>query len=328
VIVLAQNIRYDVVLSRIIKIAIPFAVWNMIAGIRFFAIGAPIGPPELSYAPWQGDSVLLLAYVLAFARTIGGGKAAKLPLIILALGVLAPLHKPTMATFLGANIIMLYLAARSRLKVGTVRTGKIILVLSLLLIAGIGFGKYLFGLSEGAAGKYLRRRILKRAGATTRDITGARLEMWEECADLWKTNPIMGKGLGHKLHGTHRGIPFPLPIHNIVVQTLMQTGLIGLIIVAIAAITWFWRSIKTLAWETVPTRVWPRLGLVTYIFTILLATLYGESLAVRCISFTFWIAVAMETAAHSQLIHWSLQEQLEYAPTQIMEDTFFEQEAF
>jgi hypothetical protein len=45
-------------------------------------------------------------------------------------------------------------------------------------------------------------------------------------------------------------------------------------------------------------------------------------------AFVFWIVVGLETAAHSQLIHWSSQGQLEYGPATIMTDTFLEQETF
>lgn len=327
VVIIAQNIRYDVVLSRIIKISIPFAILNVISGILFFARGALTPETSILVAIWKGEALLLLAYVLVFARSIGGGKAAKLPLIILTLGILAPLHKPTIVTFFAANVILVYLAVRSRLKAGSVRMGNVILVLSLLLIVGAGFGNVLFGLGEGAAGRWLGKRVLKRYGATTRELTGGRLDMWKECLDRWKTNPVIGRGLGEKLYGQREGLPWPLPIHNLVVQTLMQTGLIGLAIAAVAAVSWLRRSIKTLAWETETVRVWTRLGLVTYICAILFATLYGESLAIRCIAFTFWIVVGMETAAHSQTMHWSLQDQLEYEPTTIMTDTLLEKEA-
>ncbi len=310
VVVLAQNIRYDVVLSRIIKIAIPFAIWNFISGILFFAGGAYIKGRSIFTITWVGEYILLLAYVLAFARSIGEGKGAKLPLIILAVGILSPLHKPVLVTFLIANIVLMYLAMRNGLKVGSVRVGKTILVLFLLLIVVAGFGKYIFSLGEGSAERFLRYRFLKEG--STLGYSGGRIDMWRECLGWWTESPVTGKGLGKKLHGTREGLPYALPIHNLPIQTLMQTGVVGLIIAMVAAISWLWRSITTLPLETLPVRVWTRLALVTYVCAMLITTLYGETLSVRPLAFTFWIVLAMETAAHSQLIHYFSPQQSDY----------------
>jgi hypothetical protein len=112
------------------------------------------------------------------------------------------------------------------------------------------------------------------------------------------------------------------------VQTLAQTGLVGFCLVFVAALSWLRRCISTLRYEATAERAWVRLALLTFSCTLLTTTLYGDTLAIRSLAFVFWIVVGLETAAHSQLIHWSLQGQLEYGSTTIMTDTFSEQEAF
>jgi O-antigen ligase len=162
----------------------------------------------------------------------------------------------------------------------------------------------IFGLGNQAASQYLIERILKGGGAG-KDLSGGRLQMWADCLRIWTENPVMGTGLGSRLYGVdENGIPFALPIHNLWIQSLMETGLIGFTILILTVGCWLRRSIKTLTWETSSERLWPRLVIITWVATILFTTLYGEALAVMPLTFIFWMMLAFECAAHSQMIQW------------------------
>lgn len=304
VVVLAQSIRYEVILSRFIVISLPFAVLNIFYGINFFAGGAIISKDSLFGASWYGTFILILAYLAAFARTIAGQKNARITLIILFCGILAPLHKPVIATFAFSNILLLFLAFRVRKSGGNIRIGKIFIVIIILLIVGMIGGSIIFGLGNEAASRYLVDRILK-GGEGGKDLSGGRLGMWADCLKIWTEHPVFGTGLGRRLYGTDEsGIPFALPIHNLLIQILMETGLIGFLILILTVGGWLNRSFKTLTWETRSDRLWPRLVIITWVATMLFSALFGEPLTVMPIAFIFWMMLAFECASHSQMIQW------------------------
>ncbi|HDY75193.1 MAG TPA: hypothetical protein ENH49_01580 [Candidatus Marinimicrobia bacterium] len=304
VVVLAQSIRYEVILSRFIVISLPLAVLNVFYAVNFFAGGAIISKDSLFGASWYGTFILILAYLAAFARTIAGQKNARIALIILFCGIMAPLHKPVMATFAFANFLLLFLAFRVRKSGGDIRIGKTFIVIIILLIVGMIGGSIIFGLGNNAASQYLVDRILKGGGGG-KDLSGGRLGMWVHCLKMWTKNPILGRGLGIRLYGVGEdGIPFALPIHNLLIQILMETGLIGFLTLILAVGGWLRRSFKTLTWETRSDRLWPRLVIITWVATMLFSTLFGEPLTVMPIAFIFWMMLAFECASHSQMIQW------------------------
>ena len=204
-------------------------------------------------------------------------------------------------------MIILFLAGRSGRTLGSLRKGKTVLVL-LLLIAACGiFGKIILGVGQGAGKEYLLTRMFKyNEPAYERDVSGRRFGMWKHCLGQWASHPAIGVGLGARLtYDTGKKI-IAVPIHNLYVQTLAQTGTVGFAIVMVAGGAWLLRATRTLKRETSPTRFWPRLAMVSYACLILWASLYGDVLPARCVGFTFWLLVGLETTAHSQLLHlWS-----------------------
>ena len=304
VVILVQSIRYEIILSRFIIISLPFAVINVFYGINFFAGGAIISKDSLFGASWYGSYVLILAYLAVFARMIAGKKNAWIAMIILFCGIMAPLQKPVMVTFVFANVLLLFLAFKVRKSGGDIRIGKTFIIIIILLIVGMIGGSIIFGLGNDTASRFLIERFLK-GGEGGKDLSGGRLEMWVRCLRIWTKNPVFGTGLGRRLYGTgESGIPFALPIHNLLIQILMETGLIGFLTLILAVGGWLRRSFKTLTWETRSDRLWPRLAIITWIVTILFTTLYGEALTIMPLAFIFWMMLAFECASHSQMIQW------------------------
>lgn len=319
VVVLAQSVRYEVILSRFIKLSLPFAAINVFYAFNFFAGGAIFKTDSLFGASWKGTYVLILPYLAAFARSIAGEKNARFALIVLFCGILAPLLKPVLAAFIFANFMMLFLAFRLRMFGGDIRIGKSFMVVVILLVVGGIGGSIIFGLGDDAASRYLVDRIFKGGGGG-KDLSGGRLEMWADCLGIWKENFVFGTGLGRRLYGVSSdGIPFALPVHNLYVQILMETGLVGLLILMLAIFGWVRRSFRTLNWEASSERQWPRLAIISWVLTILLTAFYGEPLANMPLAFLFWMMLAFESAAHSQVIQWAQIQEEDYN-----EDEYYE----
>lgn len=302
VVVLAQSVRYDVILSRFLKTSLPFAVINIFYGVNFFAGGAVISKDALFGAHWIGTYVLILAYLAAFARSIAGQRKALFAAAVLFCGIMAPLQKPVIATFIFANILLVLIAFKLGRFRKDVRIGRTLALIIILLIVALAGGVFLFELGNNAASQFLVDRILK-GGEGSRDLSGGRLSMWVDCLKIWSKNPVLGVGLGRRLYGTGEdGIPFALPVHNLSIQLLMETGLVGFVIFIMAARGVLRRSFSTLKWEPASDRLWPRLAIITWVTTILFSTLYGESLTIMPVAFTFWMLLALECAAHSRII--------------------------
>jgi len=302
--VLAQNVRYDVVFSRLLKVAVPLAVVNFILGVLFFARGANPDPNNVIQPSWRGEYVLILAYLIAFARSVTTGTRSTTALVLLAVGIAAPLHKPTLGTFVIANLFLVLLAMHTGRRQGTVRIGKAVLVIGLLVVVLGGLTQALFAVGKGATQDFLRRKILKE-GVPGGDVTGGRFDMWRQCLIDWSHSPLIGEGLGARLTHERDDRTIALPIHNIIIHLLKQTGLLGAVIVGLAVFTWVHRAVTSLKLEWLSVRFWPRLALTAYACAILFASLYGDAVTPSCVGFTFWMVIGMETAAHSQVLAWT-----------------------
>ena len=298
-IVLAHQVRMDVVMSRIIKISLLLAFANMVRGLLFFARGGTAADEPFSSGSWQADFGLLLVYLLAFSRSISGNKGSKLSVVILAVGVLAPLHKQTLAIFLVANVFLLFMVVYNGR--GNVNLSRTLLTVILLVVFGTIFGTVLLSLGGGAARDFLYERILK-GGRQEELMSGTgRSEIWKEALVRWTKKPVLGEGLGaaHLVSTYERGIWW-VPTHNYALQMLMQTGIIGFLLIFVVMMSWMVRAVKTLKYEVDPHLFWVRMALTSYIVALLITCLFGYYLAARCVAYTFWLLIGFETYAHSR----------------------------
>jgi O-antigen ligase len=302
-VVLAQYVRLDKIATRMIKISIPFAIVNVIRGAMFFGSHGELDEGGLMEPSWRSEYIMLAMYCLAFARSVTSGKKSTGALIILALGIVAPLHKPVLATFVGSHVFLLFFALRAGRKLKSVRLGNTVLVLVLLGGMGIVAGPMLLNLGGGFAKDYLLTRIFKYgANVYQRDTTGGRIKIWTWCLEEWTKHPLVGVGLGERVIKERKGELGAVPIHNLYIQTFSQTGLIGFGIVSLAVLSWAFRVLRTLASENNESRLWPRIGLCGFVFSMLLSVCYGDTLSVRCLGFMFWTFVGLETGAHCQTL--------------------------
>ena len=304
---LSSQVRMDVVMNRIIKISLLLAVGNMVRGILFFARGGTAEEEAFSPGSWQADFGLLLPYILAFSRSITGNKGSKLSVVILALGILAPLHKQALAIFVVANVFLLFMVLYSGK--GNVNLSRTLLTVGLLLVFGTLFVVVLLSLGGGAAQDFLYERILK-GGRREELMTGtSRLFIWQDALSRWTQKPIFGEGLGAAyLSSTYDRGPVWVPFHNYALQMLVQTGIVGFLIISFVLFSWVLRAFKTIKFETDATVFWVRLGFFSYIVALLVTCLFGYYLAARSVAYMFWLLIAFETYAHSRVYYQWQQE--------------------
>lgn len=305
--ILASNVRYDVVLSRYIKLAVPLAVINASRGLSFIDEGAKIvGSKEEAWnigINYQADLVLLLAYVLALSRLFTGRVQSTLSVVILAAGVVLPMSKIAIAAFLFANFGTFLLAVWLGFRQEGMRIGKIMLA---AFIVGIGLSAVsaiLLMANRGAGMTFLKQRIFKvNQSSYKRDISTGRLIIWKKALRQFSEDPLIGKGLGSRVYRYRRGSTGYLPYHSYYLRYLAQMGLFGFLVIMGVFLAWSRRALRALKWESPEGRLWPRLGLIMYVFAIAFSGFYTEALASTTISYLFWMILAMETTAHSQLL--------------------------
>jgi len=302
-VVLADVARIDVVFNRLIRVAAVLALVHAAGAGLMYAHGGYQDETSLLSIEWRGCYVLLFYYCLAFARTVGSDRKTPVSLICLALGLVVPLYKPVLATFVATNFILFVLAMRSGRRFGNTRIGSVLL--TLFLVGGVGAVALNFAMSlgRGYGKEQLLNRIFKyNQSYADRDVSGGRVGMWMHCLEEFAGSPAIGVGLGARFVVARTDKIMTIPIHNLYIQLLYQTGLVGFVPLAIIAVIWLARAYGTLAWEEERSRYWPRLGCFAFVLSVLLSSCYGDSLGVRAIAYTFWFAIAIETWAHSRVL--------------------------
>jgi O-antigen ligase len=191
----------------------------------------------------------------------------------------------------------------------SIRIGNAAVVLVALGCGGLVFGSVLMSVGDGAGKRFILDRIFKyHVRAHKRDVAGGRLDLWMAAVRDWASSPLIGTGLGQRIvvGGGSQGKVRAVPLHNLYIQTLAQTGLVGFSIVSIAVLTWYVRAHRAIQIEPDERQFWPRFGMFTYVVTLLFGSIYNGVMPVSCLAFLFWICVGLETGAHSQQDHRTL----------------------
>jgi len=308
VVMLAHKVRYDVVLWRFVKIAAPLAALNAARGMFFMTKGAKIaGHVERRWSAgitFEGDLVLLLAYIMVLARILTGKTKAIWLVLILAAGCVLSLSKISISCFIMATIFSVFLVirmGRTHMGGGVSKTALRLLLVGFSLAIVVWFGANFRG---GVGVRYLRERAFKvNVAKHKRNIATGRVGIWTQAFDQFRSSPIVGLGIGTRLQGKKRiGPRSLLPYHNYYLRYLAQTGLIGFSVVAGAFLLWWSRSFRALKQEPSPERLWVRIGFIAYVMAIAFSGIYTEVLSSHAVSYLFWIVIAMEAVAHSEIL--------------------------
>ena len=305
--VLSQRVRLDVVMRRLIWLAIPLAVINIARGYRFITLGPRITAQMNEQTHDLGmdlrsDMALLGMYSLALARTFTRSGKGVWMTLILALGVVGPLSKPSVFAFavvtIAALLIGTYAGARSRL-VSVGRANIAAIIVGVVLLGGIALW---LNQREGAGFDFLMDRFFKfNVDISKRDLSTGRFKAWAYAMEVWRTNPLLGVGLGTRVPTLGRAVPF-IVYHNQWIKILAEMGIVGVVVVTGAFLLWMRRALRGLSLEVSQDRFWPRLGLTCFVITIGIVCLGDEPLGSYTLSYIFWIALALEAGAHSMVL--------------------------
>lgn len=303
--VLGHYIRYDVVFSRLIKVAVPLALLNAARGVAFMSLGTEYGRGWKEVAmmegiAYQADMVLLPACLAAVARSLLDRGKGALSIWILIAGIIAPLNKISIVACLFGIPVAMFLTMRAGRGRGVARPGRMMLAImgTMFGLAMVGWGVLSF--NEGAGKRFLLQRFFKIGVVGSKDVSTGRYEIWGRAVEQWKSEPIFGHGLGTRVYrsGTGRYLVY----HSQYFRLLVQTGLLGVCVIGGAFTLWLWRALRTLKWEESGARLWPRIAAVSYALSIAFCSTYTEALSATSVSYTFWMLLAIEAAAHSRIL--------------------------
>jgi O-antigen ligase len=221
------------------------------------------------------------------------------PALLIISPVVLLFSKPMLALMFMIPVLIAFisiLVTQKKLKYSiNKRTIKIGSAAILIFITSVIGAFYLNILMDGRIELLLRQNFIKemvgdRGESNFGDLSGGRMLIWGNAIDLWKESPIFGHGLGIAVPS--RGFDVIYQIHNYYLQALMNTGLIGFLLISSAWIIWFrrvFKSLKTLDWNKEKTIY---CALLTYIFAYFFYALYGLPMVFSSAAYFFWIAVA------------------------------------
>jgi hypothetical protein len=295
---LASGIRLWKLADRLCRVGVFLAIYSGTVGVLLF-MGVIDRESPLAPGQWSQQTLILL-YLFLLIKSIVSGKMETFKLILFAFGILAPLQKTPLASFVVLHLIAIFILIfwiRYQKISITLRATKVFLVLGFCLVLA---APVFLGLGEGAAKRWLAYRWLKE-GTPGADVTSGRLRAWQWGIDQWINKPFLGNGLGHHMTiTTAEGEVRELVVHNIVITVLYQTGFIGFVICVSAFLVWFIRMKRFLRNCLDPDVLWPALAMYIFCATVLVASLAGQSIGIPYVGFVFWICFAMLTDAEAQ----------------------------
>lgn len=222
-----------------------------------------------------------------------------IPALLVILPIVLLFSKPMLALVFMIPVIIAFisiLVTQKKLKYSiNKRTVKIGIAVILIFITSVIGAYYLNIMMDGRIELLLRQNFIKemvgdRGESNFGDLSGGRILIWGNAIDLWKESPFFGHGLGKEVPS--RGSDVIYQIHNYYLQALMNTGIIGFLLLSTAWIIWFrrvFKSLKNLDWNKEKTIY---SALLTYIFAYFFYALYGLPMVFSSAAYFFWISVA------------------------------------
>ncbi len=277
-------------LATFCDFCIPIALLNGIVGILQFAgsgVDIPLLPARTHYSCGQ---LLLLPALTTISNAGEASRPQNLRLICYLFGIITPLEKPVIAaTVLSLSLLAIVIFAFSKAKGGRVTSisamfAAVCLVCTIVFIA--------FG---GESLRYLEQRFFKtHVSDVKRDVSTGRFEMWLWGLKRFSEHPILGTGLGDRPIDPRTRLPSTAPLHNLSVEILSQTGLVGFIVWAV-----FYIRMARLNIERSQRIVNSRdrafaFSTITWLATMIASAHYGRTLGVSNVAMVFWIVMGMQ----------------------------------
>jgi O-antigen ligase len=295
---LGAAIRIEKLADRLCWVGLLLAFYSGSIGILVFMRVIDRKSP-LAPGLWS-EQTLILLYFFVMMKSIIAGKMHYCKLFLFAFGILSPLNKTPMACFVVSHIITLYILVfwikYQKLAV-ILNTIKIFLILGVCVVL---ISPFFLNLGEGEALRWLANRWLK-VEESGGDITAGRLYAWQWALEQWKSRPLLGHGLGHRLLVfTAEGDARPLHVHSIALTTLYQTGILGFVICVSVFAIFYIRMKRFLSNCMDCVVLWPVLAMFIFCMTTLVASMAGHSIGIPHVGFVFWICVALLMDAEAQ----------------------------
>lgn len=306
--VLGQSVRLDVVCIRVIRIALPLAIINAARGYQFIVAGAHwtsrLREDRLALGlQITGDHALTLVYCLALSRCLARGGRGLWSVLILAAGVVLPLNKPCVAGFVIATILAVLICGRASITNRLVSLKRSTLSVMAVALVVLIIAAAVLSLGGGAGADFLQKRFFKsHVDISKRDLSTGRIAAWRYGLNRWKSSPVVGQGLGTRVP-SGSGLRRPWMVyHNQWLKLLIETGIVGFGIVTGAFVLWLRRAYRALKLESRMERFWPRIAFVAFVCTMGLNSMVGEPLESYTLGYVFWFVIALEAAAHTQVL--------------------------
>ncbi|MFH1616000.1 MAG: O-antigen ligase family protein [Planctomycetota bacterium] len=298
---LAPRVRLSVLLRRFYKAGMLMAIYNGTIGIMTFA--GLIYEDSRFQIGWYSEYILIFMYIAILSQKVITDKGTFLSLFIISYGIIAPFHKPTIGVFVLANFFVLIFFVISSRKLGLkvyLRTFK---VATMLAVGAALLMSYMFTLGNDALREWINRKYLKlQVSAGSRDLSGRRFAAWGWGIDQWKSHPFKGTGFGIWLvtyEGEGEGDVRYVPIHNLLIETLYETGVFALILWS-CVIFWLARIYKYLKVCSDDYDYWAILAMYCWVLTMIAMSGAGRYLGAVNIQLTFFICVGLLTNAEAQ----------------------------
>jgi hypothetical protein len=279
----------------------PFIKWSVIIST---VIAVNILANKFVYFLPGAENGLLFLSTFAYSYFIF--KAIKstlyiIPAIMAVLPTLIYLNKPLLALtlfMLGAIAIISTIITKKIKKYSiskrSLKISATIFLILVMLFSGIW---YLNTILDGRIDRAFRENIIKVRVTETGsvylgDLSGGRMIIWGNAIKLWKEKPIFGNGMGTAVPIRNETI---YQIHNYYLQALMDTGLVGLSVLAICWLLWYLRVFRTIRLYTWNKEKTIYASLLTFVVAIFFYALYGLPLVYLSVAQFFWVLVALLT---------------------------------
>jgi len=257
---------------------------------------------------YAGFLVVLLPLVLAAAQAEENPlrRAAAQFATVLALGgILLTHNRSAWAGVVAGLLVMAVLATRSFGGAKSLLRHKHQVLLPAVLLVGavalfIGFT----GLGPSLLG-----RLATGSTSDPANSVGWRVDMWQAGVQIWQSRPIEGGGVGsYPLFAgyvSNAGIPLVLGkvptlsniAHNFYVQTLAETGLIGLGLYLAILVGFFVRCSRALKQGTSQTRQWLLVGSMAAVAAQAVDAFGSPAWQFGDVAVFFWLAMGIGIAA-------------------------------
>lgn len=227
-------------------------------------------------------------------------KMTLLPLIVVSTAILIHFSKLSIANFVFATVAsclcFFYITPKPRfLKLSKIRTNMIIKLCVLAITCVVMLFAYdrftNGGIQKTILMSFLKMRTTSSGDVHFADRSGGRIEIWKASINLWSEKPFLGHGLGKTVKVFSSGWREKSQLHNYFLQTLQNTGFLGITTIFVSLIYWWMKIYPKLKRIRNPYEKIVLYGMVIFILTILFNGLYGHSLSYTPIGIIFWICL-------------------------------------